>query len=377
MADRLSESLGLTVLAVTWVFAGLATIVIAARFYVCLRILRKVSVDDYVILLTLLLGIGNGIFLTISYSWGLGIHIEFLTKVQIMYTVKWVYLCELFAIMCPGFGRISYAFLLLKIIPPSKRRRRFLWAIIWIQFAVDIGTVAISFAQCRPMEGFWNRNIEASCWPPYVQQHVGFFQGYLILALFPTSLFWNLNMEWKQKVSLSVIMGLGIFAMVASIIKTVHLRAITATDDLTYAMAELAIWWTLEAYLVLLAVSIPSLRPVLKAKKPGSQRWVTGGRENSSFHSLKRARASNKNNSSGLDPFYGYTVLNEISRDDSNRATDTTYPHATHAGNGRTKFNGEDVIHKDVTVSITFGGPVADSVTERGDRNDTGIWSRG
>ncbi|RYO87814.1 hypothetical protein DL764_008808 [Monosporascus ibericus] len=319
MAERPSESLGLTVLAVTWVFAGLATVVIAARFYVCLRILRKVSVDDYVILLTLLLGIGNGIFLTISYSWGLGTHIEFLTKVHIMYTIKWVYLCEFFAIMCPGFGRISYAFLLLKIIPPSKTRRRFLWAIIWIQFAVDIGTVAISFAQCRPIEGFWNRDIEASCWPPYVQQHVGFFQG--------------------------------------------------------YAMAELAIWWTLEAYLVLLAVSIPSLRPVLKAKKPGSQRWVSSGRENSSFHSLKRARASNKNNPSGRDPFYGYTVLNEISRDDSNRAADTTFPHATHAGNGRIKFDGEDVIRKDVTVSVTLAGPVADSVIERGDRNDTGIGS--
>ncbi|RYP12168.1 hypothetical protein DL767_011373 [Monosporascus sp. MG133] len=358
MADRPSGSLGLAVLAVTWVSAGLATVMIAARFYVCLRILRKVSVGDYVILLTLLLGIGNSIFLTISYSWGLGTHIEFLTEVHIMYTVKWVYLCELFAIMCPGFGRISYAFLLLKITPPSMTRRRFLWAIISIQFAVDIGTVAISFAQCRPVEGFWNRNMEASCWPPYVQQHVGFFQGSvcsavdLILALFPTSLFWNLNMEWKQKASLSVIMGLGIFAMVASIIKTVHLRAVTVTDDLTYAMAELAIWWTLEAYLVLFAASIPTLRPVFRAKKPGSQRWVTGGRENSSFHLLERARASSKNNSSGLDPFYGYTVLTEISRDDSNRATDTTYPHATHARNGRIKLDGEDVIRPEDRLAV-------------------------
>lgn len=32
----------------------------------------------------------------------------------------------------------------------------------------------------------------------------------LILALFPTSMFWNLKMEFKQKLYLSCIMGLGI-----------------------------------------------------------------------------------------------------------------------------------------------------------------------
>lgn len=32
----------------------------------------------------------------------------------------------------------------------------------------------------------------------------------LTLALFPANLFWNANMQWKQKLTLSTIMGLGI-----------------------------------------------------------------------------------------------------------------------------------------------------------------------
>lgn len=32
----------------------------------------------------------------------------------------------------------------------------------------------------------------------------------LVLALFPATLFWDLNMELKQKIALSVLMGLGI-----------------------------------------------------------------------------------------------------------------------------------------------------------------------
>ncbi len=53
MADLASENLGHAVVAVAWVLAGVATGVIGARLYVCLRILHKVSIDDYIIFLTL------------------------------------------------------------------------------------------------------------------------------------------------------------------------------------------------------------------------------------------------------------------------------------------------------------------------------------
>lgn len=55
--------------------------------------------------------------------------------------------------------------------------------------------------------------------------------------------------------------------MIASIIKTVQLQAITAKADITYAMAHLATWWTLEAYLVIIATSIPTLRPIMSTNR--------------------------------------------------------------------------------------------------------------
>jgi hypothetical protein len=123
--------------------------------------------------------LGNSIFLTISAKWGLGQHLSVLQAEpeRVMYTVKWVYLCEFFSIMCPGFGRISFAFLLLSIIPPSPGRKIFLWSVIAAQFLVDVTTVIISFTQCRPIEGFWDRSVNAECWEPHVQQYTGFFQG--------------------------------------------------------------------------------------------------------------------------------------------------------------------------------------------------------
>ncbi|KAL4869524.1 hypothetical protein BDV12DRAFT_196154 [Aspergillus spectabilis] len=266
-------NLGTAVLAIAWIFAGLATAVVATRYYVRVKIIRKLAVDDGLIFIALALVIGNSIFLTISTHWGLGTHLGALSDKQIMYAVKWVYLCEFFSILSPCVGRIAYASLLLSLLPPIPWRSRLLWSIIWIQVVVDCGTVIISFAQCRPMRKYWEPRVPGSCWSPDVQQSTGYFQSSvccvvdLVLAAFPASMFWNLNMEWKKKVSLSCLMGLGLFAMIASIVKTVQLRAIAATDDLTHAMAHLSIWWTLEANLVVLAASIPTLRPIVAAPR--------------------------------------------------------------------------------------------------------------
>lgn len=48
-----SDNLGPAVLAVAWTLAAVATLVVAARLYVRLRIVRTLNADDYIILLTL------------------------------------------------------------------------------------------------------------------------------------------------------------------------------------------------------------------------------------------------------------------------------------------------------------------------------------
>ncbi|KAK3207682.1 hypothetical protein GRF29_96g28712 [Pseudopithomyces chartarum] len=180
--------------------------------------------------------------------------------------------------MSPCFGRISYAILLLQLIPTAKTKRRFLWAVMGTQFVVDVGTVIVSFAQCKPVSAYWGPDAKKHCWDPVVQQYTGFFQGSvcslvdLILAVFPAHLFWKLQMKLQTKISLSILMGLGVFAMVFSIVKTIKLQAISEKGDPTYALADLGLWFTLEAYMVLLAASIPTLKPVVRKNASQSGR---------------------------------------------------------------------------------------------------------
>ncbi|OTA68573.1 integral membrane protein [Hypoxylon sp. EC38] len=356
------KNLGPSVVAIAWTSTLLSGTVLFGRFYVRLRILQRLTIDDWIVAITFLLAFGNSIFLTIAAAWGLGQHVDVLAPQldSAMYTIKWVYLCEFFGILAPGFGRISYAFLLLGLTPPCKMKQRFLWTIICAQLIVDVGIIIISFAQCKPIYGYWDNDVEANCWPPHVQQYAGYFQGSvcsvvdLILALFPAGLFWNLKMETKQKISLSCMMGLGIFALAASIIKTINLRAFTDTTDLTYAMARLAIWWTLEAHLVLLAVSIPTLRPILKNVKVKKRARINNNLENNGpFHHLEDSM-----------------FVADISSDNGFQSKGVCGHRMGPIDTKDYQAHGKGVIRKDITISVTFGEP-ASEVKERGKESKT------
>ena len=79
--------------------------------------------------------------------------------------------------MAPGIGRISFANLLLDLIPPVQWRRRFLLSIIVIQFVVDSIEAIISVTQCRPLAAYWDPGVTGICLDPLVQQYFGFFHG--------------------------------------------------------------------------------------------------------------------------------------------------------------------------------------------------------
>ncbi|OAA52904.1 integral membrane protein [Cordyceps fumosorosea ARSEF 2679] len=344
------EGLGISVMCVTWIFTTISIAVVLGRIYTRSRVLKRITIDDYLAVFTLLLSLGNAILLSISCYYGLGQSITSLADpARISNTVKYVYLCEFFSIMCPCFGRISFALMLLSLTPPTVTRRGLLWTVIITAFVIDLGTLIISFSQCRPIAAFWDGRDNPDCWPKQVQRDAGFFQGSygsavdLTLAAFPASLFWNLQMSLKQRISLSAMMGFGVFAMAASIFKTVELQAITSTENVTYEMAKLAIGWTLEANFVLIAASIPTLRPILKSKKQ---------RESHSSYSQRSAKIRRNIQfpfeELDDDALHGATV--ETKGDSDNSA----YQLSNVSHSDEVPFQDADRIRRDITVAVSY-----------------------
>ncbi|KAJ2995402.1 hypothetical protein NUW58_g1279 [Xylaria curta] len=285
------ESLVPNLEVVQWLLASVSIIVVSLRFYTRAVIVRHVAWDDWVMLLSLVIMLVDNVFVQISIHYGLGRHQNTLLDEDAILAIKWDYLAQPPAIIGPAFGRISFAMLLLTLVNRQKGRRILLYALIISQFVVNNLVYILILVQCKPIESLWDHRVKGDCWDLVYQRNIGFFQGCqylavetgylcklterkalngatdLALAAFPAFIVWDLQMKLSQKLSLIALMGLGVFAMVGSILKTVYLPSVGSKDDYTYHTANLIIWWMVEGYLVIIAASIATLRPLIARRK--------------------------------------------------------------------------------------------------------------
>ena len=95
----------------------------------------------------------------------------------------------------------------------------------------------------------------------------------LALALLPITIIWDLQLDWHKKLGLSIMMGLGVFAFICAVIKTSKLPELNARADITFITVSLWIWTANETNVIILAASIPTLRPLYLTvfNRPGSE----------------------------------------------------------------------------------------------------------
>ncbi|KAF2472656.1 uncharacterized protein BDR25DRAFT_160792, partial [Lindgomyces ingoldianus] len=256
---------------ISWTLLAISIIVVALRFYVRSCIVRRVWWDDWTVLAALSLGIVNTSTVQVAINHGLGRHASAIEDpLQIMTAIKWDYISQPTCIMVPAFGRISLALLLLNFAGNTRFRRWLLWFLIVGQFIINSLTFIFILVQCKPIELLWDKRVEGSCWDLRFQEDFGYFQGSFnsatdfILAICPAFVIWNLNMKLSEKISLICLMGLGIFAMAASIVKTILLKAVGSSNDYTYTTAIVILWNTIEQYLTIIGASVATLKPLIR-----------------------------------------------------------------------------------------------------------------
>ncbi|PTU19741.1 hypothetical protein P175DRAFT_0547648 [Aspergillus ochraceoroseus IBT 24754] len=254
--------------AVSWPLFGISAIVTALRLWVRLHIIHSYGWDDALILVAMSCATVNTALVAVSILHGTGRHMDELTKSQQILSGKFQLLSQGFHVMSTNWGKVSVALFLVRIISGVKQHKQVMYAgMILLTIINGLGVYTI-YGQCTPTAKIWNSNLEGSCWPSDMQRDYAFFQGSvsaftdLVLAVYPLFTISRLQMATKVKVGLGFVLSLGIIAMGAAIIKTVHLAALSSRTDYTWDMIELTIWVTVEQYFIILAASIPALTPL-------------------------------------------------------------------------------------------------------------------
>ena len=174
--------------------------------------------------------------MTISFSYGLGRHTASLSDPKLEGTLKWVAMFEVFAVLTPALGRISFCAFLLFLLGPTKVvQKAVLWISLWIQVIINVIVIIQSKARCGThIDALWKPSAMATvkCENPNVETDLGYVQSGMTiifisicfaesflalnsacdvtLTVLPAIILWSLHMPKSTKYGLAAVLMLSV-----------------------------------------------------------------------------------------------------------------------------------------------------------------------
>ncbi|KAF5001159.1 hypothetical protein FGRMN_1183 [Fusarium graminum] len=173
-----------------------------------------------------------------------------------------------FALQC--FLKLTMLFFYLRIFP-TKNVRRLLWGTVAFTSTFSLVYVLIAIFQCKPINYFWRKwdgehtgtcmDVNAITWSNAV---INIALDFWILVI-PLSQLKKMNLDWKKKIGVGMMFGVGIFVTIMSILRlTAVIKAGTGkTGNSTWEYVAVSKWSTIELNVAIMCACLPSLRVLL------------------------------------------------------------------------------------------------------------------
>ncbi|PLB51166.1 hypothetical protein P170DRAFT_355966 [Aspergillus steynii IBT 23096] len=281
---------GSEMMAVMWALTGVTTFIVVARLFIRQKVLRVLGLDDWLIAISMVLGLIFVGTATASAAYGYGEHTA---KLDIADAEKGLFynsVSFIFGILSFALPKLAVAALLNRLLNPSLIHRIITWGLASFVGAVAIVNIIIYVTMCDPPQALWKismvMNGEATCRDIWILIHYATFNGAisafvdLYLAIYPSTVLFKLQMSLRKKIALSAAMGLGAVAAACAIVKCAQIKGLADKTDPTYGTVPLVIWTNVEANVVVIASCIPTLQPLLELIL-GKRKLTSGGKSNS------------------------------------------------------------------------------------------------
>ncbi|KXG48491.1 uncharacterized protein PGRI_023610 [Penicillium griseofulvum] len=261
--------MSVNITAVSWCFGGLALAVVSVRLYTRVVALQRAGWDDFFIAFSLASALVCSSLVQVAVSYGLGRHLNEISDAsRQIQAIKYTVIAPNFSVISTTTGKISVTIFLLRLMGQSASapRRWFLYILMVVSIAWNVLAIVAIIGFCRPAERIWNQNVDGSCFSLNFQLIAGISQAAfnafndLALALFPAYIFWHVQLASKMKFAIISVMGAGIFAAAATVVKCILLKNLPAHADITWSWADITIWYTIEMYVIIICASLPTLR---------------------------------------------------------------------------------------------------------------------
>ncbi|KAH8692618.1 hypothetical protein BGW36DRAFT_23334 [Talaromyces proteolyticus] len=278
---NLHENKGPNILAPMWALTMITTTLVCVRIFIRARIVKALGVDDWTIMVSMVMGLVYLGLTTANVITGYGRHAKTLDMAHLEKAILLNTVGFLFGILSFTLPKIAVAFMLTRILNPSKGHKAFVFGLVGFAAVVSVVCILILFTMCTPPQSLWVVTIPGrKCRDSWILIDYAVFTGALsafvdlYLAIYPSVVLWKLKMSSKKKMALSAALGLGVVAAAMAIVKCTQLKGLADTADYTFGTWQLVIWTNVEADVVVIASCIPTLPPLLELvlgkKKKGS-----------------------------------------------------------------------------------------------------------
>lgn len=163
-------------------------------------------------------------------------HEDLLSPEQVEQFLRWNHLDVLPIVLSAMFTRISICFFLRRIFARIETWGRFLSFMINFIWVSNLPLIVGILFLCRPLGKVWHPSLSGECWPTQTFVNIGYWQGGkwysiehtrlppwlnqfgeatscfcdLTLALLPIVFLWNVQISFRIKAGICIIMGIGI-----------------------------------------------------------------------------------------------------------------------------------------------------------------------
>ncbi|CAH0045513.1 unnamed protein product [Clonostachys solani] len=182
---------------------------------------------------------------------------------------KWFFLFQIFYCATTVPIKSSICIMLIRLTPFTVYRY-ILYGVIIFSTLSAFSTIVGILALCTPVARTWDFNLQGHCGPPEILTRLGYFISASCIvsdwscAIMPIFILWNSQMRWLMKISVGVVLALGVLASTGNLIRFQYVIAYENTTNYYYGIANIAIWSIVESGTGIIAGSTPALAPLIK-----------------------------------------------------------------------------------------------------------------
>ncbi|KAI0521857.1 hypothetical protein F5B22DRAFT_661252 [Xylaria bambusicola] len=259
-------------IAVTTICLSISTIVFALAAYAKLYCMKKVHVEDFLVLSSYGLIVGaSALLYRAPFTVGYFVHQWNARVKDLPPTLYLLHVGSLLYSVSIMLLKVAILLQWIRIFVPRGSKGTFYWTsyVLVLANILLYSSIVISICvACTPYYRIWDETAVGTCHANreiiYIAGAIGNLVSDVIITLLPQRVIWKLQVKTQKKIGIAFIFFVGLLTIISGGFKVDASIHLYLDDDKTYQTSAVAVWAIAELTCVLLVYCVPSIPKIFK-----------------------------------------------------------------------------------------------------------------